>query len=97
MTLVVVAALKATSCASVVQRQDSKICHNPSDGQRSIVEMRTPNSAKIISDKTFNRNRTSVNASNSDFDGHYITVRLGSESLDALIDTCFCLSFLLFQ
>jgi len=24
---------------------------------------------------------------NSDFDGHYITVRLGSESLDALIDT----------
>ena len=32
-------------------------------------------------------NCTSVKALNSDFDGNYITVRLGSESIDALIDT----------
>jgi len=31
--------------------------------------------------------RTTVKAFNSDFDGNYITVRLGSESIDALIDT----------
>ena len=35
--------------------------------------------------KTFKR--TSVTALDSEFDGNYITVRLGSNSVDALIDT----------
>ena len=78
MKLVVVAAVKVTLCAYAVQWRDcsNKVSSSPIDGQRRVVELL----GLYILLKT---KRTSVTALDTEFDGNYMTVRVGNNSIDA--------------